>query len=426
MAKSYSSPKMDSPTARTKNCKERHSPYWEVIRPGLYLGYRRGKKGGTWFAKIYDKNATPSRQQIDLGSADDNEKPDGKEVLDYEQATDKAKLWFKKKAQPAKESEGPKASYTVRDCMADYLSSYQKSGGKAVKDTDTTIKAHILPSLGDLQVTGLTRGRLQKWFENLAGTPARLRTSRSEEQQFKAAPEDDEAKRKRRSTANRILTVLKAALNRAVDVEDVTCPTNAWKLVKPFKKADGSRIRFLSVEDQPVFVQACGPELRKLVQGALFTGARYGELGRLLHVRDFNEQTGQIFITAETKNEESRYVVLSEEGIEFFKAMVKDRNKSERMFLAPGGTFWERGDQIRPVKRAVKKAEIEGGLTFHELRHTYASTLIMADIPLAVVAQQLGHKGTRMVDKHYGHLAKKYVTHTIRSLSPKLNITDPG
>jgi integrase len=48
----------------------------------------------------------------------------------------------------------------------------------------------------------------------------------------------------------------------------------------------------------------------------------------------------------------------------------------------------------------------------------------MATVPLTVIAQQLGHRDTRMVDKHYGHLAKKYVTDTIRNLSPKLNLTD--
>lgn len=35
-------------------------------------------------------------------------------------------------------------------------------------------------------------------------------------------------------------------------------------------------------------------------------------------------------------------------------------------------------------------------LTFHQLRHTYASRLVMRGVPLTVVARQLGHKDTRM------------------------------
>jgi integrase len=425
MAKSYSTLKMDTPTARSRNCEMRHAPYWEVVRQGCYLGYRRGKKGGTWFAKYYFPDAKPSRRQIDLGSADDNGKPDGLEVLSYDQAKTKADDWFKDEAKRARGVEVSAGPYTVRQCMTDYLNSYEKSGGRAKIDTERIINAHILPTFGDVQVAQLTRSAIQKWFENLADTPARVRSSPHGEQKFKPAPVDFEAKRRRRSTANRILTVLKAALNKAVDLGTVTCSVNPWRQVKPFRKADGSRMRFLSIEEQKQFVEKCEGEFQKLVQAALFTGARYGELVRLLHVRDFDERTGQIFITAEAKSEVSRHIVLSDEGAAFFKSIVEGRKKSELMFQLKEGKPWGKGDQIRLMKRAVKAAKIEDGLSFHELRHTYASTLVMAGVPLTVIAEQLGHKGTRMVDKHYGHLAKGYVMDTIRKLSPTLNISSP-
>jgi integrase len=133
-----------------------------------------------------------------------------------------------------------------------------------------------------------------------------------------------------------------------------------------------------------------------------------------------------VYVTAEAKSNVSRYITLTDEGIAFFKAQVEGRKKSERMFTTTSGAEWKKGHQIRPMKAAVKAAEIEDGLSFHELRHTYASTLIMAGIPLTVVADQLGHIGTRMVDKHYGHLAKNYVAETIRTKSPKLNLHDSG
>jgi len=44
-------------------------------------------------------------------------------------------------------------------------------------------------------------------------------------------------------------------------------------------------------------------------------------------------------------------------------------------------------------------------VNFHGLRHTYASRLAMHGVPLAVIAVQLGHADTRMVEKHYGHLS---------------------
>ena len=54
-------------------------------------------------------------------------------------------------------------------------------------------------------------------------------------------------------------------------------------------------------------------------------------------------------------------------------------------------------------------------ITFHGLRHTYASRLAMKNVPLAVIAAQLGHADVRMVEKHYGHLAPTYVSDTVRA-----------
>lgn len=54
-------------------------------------------------------------------------------------------------------------------------------------------------------------------------------------------------------------------------------------------------------------------------------------------------------------------------------------------------------------------------ITFHGIRHTYASRLAMKGVPLAVIAAQLGHADIRMVEKHYGHLAPNYVADTVRA-----------
>ena len=63
-------------------------------------------------------------------------------------------------------------------------------------------------------------------------------------------------------------------------------------------------------------------------------------------------------------------------------------------------------------------------VTFHELRHSYASMLVNKGVPLAYVAAQLGHSDTRMVEKHYGHLAPSDLAKSIRKLVPTLGITE--
>jgi hypothetical protein len=46
----------------------------------------------------------------------------------------------------------------------------------------------------------------------------------------------------------------------------------------------------------------------------------------------------------------------------------------------------------------------------------------MAGCPLMVVARNLGHANTRMVEKHYGHLAPSYIADAIRSAAPRFAI----
>jgi integrase len=79
---------------------------------------------------------------------------------------------------------------------------------------------------------------------------------------------------------------------------------------------------------------------------------------------------------------------------------------------------WGKSHQQRPFKEACGRAKIAPAITFHELRHTWASLAIMAGAPLMVVAQNLGHSDTRMVEKHYGHLAQSFIADTIRRTAP--------
>jgi hypothetical protein len=46
----------------------------------------------------------------------------------------------------------------------------------------------------------------------------------------------------------------------------------------------------------------------------------------------------------------------------------------------------------------------------------------MAGVPLLVVAKNLGHKDTRMVEKHYGHLSPSYIADEIRRAAPRFGI----
>jgi integrase len=68
------------------------------------------------------------------------------------------------------------------------------------------------------------------------------------------------------------------------------------------------------------------------------------------------------------------------------------------------------------MEEASKAANINPPVSFHILRHTYASRLAMRGAPMPVIAAQLGHQDTRMTERHYAHLGPSYVAETVRAL----------
>jgi integrase len=98
--------------------------------------------------------------------------------------------------------------------------------------------------------------------------------------------------------------------------------------------------------------------------------------------------------------------------------MTAGRSGDEILLRKGNGEAWGTNHQTRPMQEAVDRAKITPPITFHGLRHTWASLSVMAGMPLMVVARNLGHADTKMVEHHYGHLAPSYVAETIRKHAP--------
>jgi integrase len=250
----------------------------------------------------------------------------------------------------------------------------------------------------------------------LAKAPRAVRTKVGEKQQHRPIRPGTDGQRARRASANRTLTTLKAALNRLWR-DGKVASDKAWRSVEPFESVDAARVRYLTVAEAKRLLNAAGADFRKLVQGALITGARYGEL-TALQVRDFNLDSGTIAIR-QSKSGKPRHVVLTEEGVRLFQNVVAGRDSLAPMFLKPNGDTWHATDQVRPMADACKAAKIVPPIGFHGLRHTWASLAVMAGMPLMVVARNLGHADTRMVERHYGHLAPSYIADAIRDHAPR-------
>jgi integrase len=414
MARTIVDTSLDSRTARSK-LKARGKPYYRSLEPGLHLGYRRPSRGsGKWVARHYIGGQAYEVEVI--GIADDFSDPDGVAILSYKQAQDLARERMVKRAHGAAGKTGP---LTVADAMTSYLE-YLRAKKKSAPFAQYVTDAFILPELGAIEVEALSTDKLRTWQAKIAKASARIRTRDGEKQRFKNDADDPERDRRRKATANRILTVLKAALNQAWRDGKVTSDT-AWRRLEPFEGVDSARVRYLSIAEATRLINACGVDFRRLVRGALETGARYGELGALT-VSDFNSDSGTVAVR-QSKSGKPRHVVLTDDGIGFFRSITAGRAGSEFLFIKDNGEAWLRSHQAAPMDAANDRARIDPPINFHGLRHTWASHAVMNGVPMLVVAKNLGHSDTRMVEKHYGHLAPSFIADAIRAGAPRFGVT---
>jgi integrase len=315
--------------------------------------------------------------------------------------------------------------YTIDRCLDDYIADYGHRGGKAIDRLEFSVEAFIRPPLGSLELASLTPKMIQQWHSKLAEAPPRLRTGRTAERpKYRTIdPDDPDAVRQRRATANRILGVLKAALNLAFR-EGEAESDQAWRRVKPFREASAPKIRYLTHGEAQRLVNACNPEIRPLVQCALLTGCRYGEIVDF-RVGDFDRASGTINVRA-SKAGRSRHVVLTEDGVALLERHIAGKTGTSLVFSRSNGVRWGRSHQHRPLREACRRADIDPPASFHILRHTYATHLLQGGAPLPVIAANLGHADTRMTERHYAHLVPSHVAQVIRTTMPRLGLVEPS
>lgn len=418
MARTARNSSLETRTARAR-LRMRRAPYFAKIAKGLRLGYYRGAVAGSWIARYYRGGGTYTTEA--LGLADDTVDADGVKALDYWQAQEHARRWGKRQRLIA-EGMLREGSYTVANAVTDYLAEIKaEKSPAAVQGAKYVLDAWILPDLGAIQVEKLTTDRINRWRNKLATQPKRVRKKRTAtEPATRATADDEDARRARKATANRILTMLKAVLNRAFHADRVSSD-GAWRKVKPFKKVDEAVVRYLSAAEARRLVRACPEDIGKLVQAALLTGCRYSELARL-KVDNFNRDSGTLAIRL--SKGKIRHVVLTDEAKQSFVEWSENLSSGDNVFLRADHDRWGASHQKRPLDEASERAGIAPAVTFHILRHTHGSHLAMAGVPMGVIAAQLGHADTRMTEKHYAHLSPSYVAETIRANFPVLGLTD--
>jgi integrase len=386
---------------------------------GLHLGYWRGAAPvGKWLMRRYQGKGSQSYVLETLATADDIDDADHALILSFDQAQAKARQMHGERSRvehgfPAKAG----AALTVADCVRAYLDALDRAG--RAKDARTRAESMIIPTLGHLRIDRLAKNDIEKWLHDLASAPPRLRSRKGEIRHKQIDLSDADTVRARRATANRTLTVLRAALTRAW--RDGKIPNNStWATVEPFRQVDAARIRFLEVAELQRLVNAAEPDFRNLLKGAIYTGARYSEL-TALEARDFKPEVAKLHIRI-AKGGKGRYVALTDEGATFFAELTAGKASDAAIFVDADGARWGRSAQSQPMREACRRARVTPPISFHILRHCYAGHAVQNGASLQVVARALGHSSIKMTEAHYAHLQPSYEDEQIRAAALRLGL----
>jgi integrase len=206
-------------------------------------------------------------------------------------------------------------------------------------------------------------------------------------------------------TINRELAFLKNLFTQAIAWNKAT--ENPVKQVRLFRE-DNARTRFLTEEEESRLLAQCNAQLEPLVITALHTGFRKSELLSLQwsHV-DFRHRLIKVE-AAYTKTYEARSIPMNE--------TLTARLKQLKMHGGhdPMASVFRYRQMTKTFARAVARAGLTD-FTFHDLRHTFASRLVMAGVDLATVKELMGHKHITMTLR-YAHLAPGHKRSAIAAL----------
>ncbi|HEX3035839.1 MAG TPA: tyrosine-type recombinase/integrase [Thermodesulfobacteriota bacterium] len=258
--------------------------------------------------------------------------------------------------------------------MERYINEYSKVNKRSWKRDDTATKA-LLKFFSGKTLTQITTWLVEK---------------------YKAQRQNDNSRFERpiaKATINRELSCLKTMFTKAIEWGLVT--SNPVKKVKLFPEKP-KKERVLSDEEFQKLYDASSDFLKPILIIAINSGMRRKEI-ITLKKEDINLK--QEFITVrESKNNDSRIIPMNEVLKETFKSVT---NNSSGEYL-----FGDRTDYLLDlVEQRFYKALSKSGIekcSLHDLRHTFATRLVMAGVDLVTVQELLGHKDIKMT-KRYSH-----------------------
>jgi integrase len=219
------------------------------------------------------------------------------------------------------------------------------------------------------------------------------------------------------ATVNRYRTLVSLVFSRAVRNGKLTA--NPVRQVKR-RKENNERVRFLEVEEETKLrgkIHEFCPEHEPEFDLALHTGMRRGEQYRL-RWQDVDFRRGIITIPL-SKHGEARRIQINSTAR---TALLRLRERGDGIgYVCPGYEGPRKRDWRHWFHDVVEKAELSD-FRWHDLRHTFASRLVMAGVPLRAVQVLLGHKCIETTLR-YSHLGETELHKAVERLTAKTTDT---
>ncbi len=317
---------------------------------GKYEWVERGIKKKDGFYFIDYRDAGNRRVQEKIGTS----LQFARSVLGN-RLNDKAKCQFLNVA--------PQKRMLFADYARKYLKHSRENKAEGTSTRDRTSIVHLKEFFGELCLEEITLARIEEYKSQ------RLEKVTS-------------------STVNRETGCLDHMLNMAIEWEILR--EKPFKKIRKMKEPPG-RIRYLTLEEIPRLLRECSARILLIVFTALNTGMRKGEITDL-RWRDV-DLANRIIHIERAKNRERRDVPINEPLMRMLQLRERQGPK----------VFEGVGEFRKSFLGAVKRAGIED-FRFHDLRHSFASYLVMQGTSILLVKDLLGHKTLEMTLR-YAHLA---------------------
>jgi integrase len=373
MARSTRSSQLESRSARLKLPK-RGKPYWVRIDRGLSLGYRRITTAGPWIVR---KATGDGDNWIkNFATSDDFEESNGDSVLSFFEAQSVARTI-------ARDGEASGGLITVAAAIDRYRNDLRARGGREYNASLARI--HLPPALLGKPVGLLTVRDLRTFRDGLL----RGRTPGS---------------------VNRIVSVLRAALELAASVDPRITNTAAFKTGLK-KLPDAARSRNVVLTDAQVrqVVELAYEEnaaLGWLIETMATTGARRSQVARLT-VGDLQDgREPRVMMPSSLKGKGTKRVSRVPVPIPAslaakLRQAAGDRPADALLLFKPDGSAWGVSNLRSPFRAIVEKAGLDVSIvTPYSLRHTSITRQLLRGVPIRVVAHA-HDTSVPMIEKSY-------------------------